>query len=282
MNAAPRTFALGNEEASYSDGQNYSVWAQGLINKSHKEETSGASAFTGRSTGLAGGADMKVNDEWLVGAGYGYLHTNVSSFNRHDRILGDNFFVYGQYRPSQLFVQAALNYGDSKYEENKYLPGMTVNADYHIKSYAANVTAGYEINDWLTPLLGVRYLNLQQEGYTDSSDQSVSASQDDYLSAMLGAKVQTAYRLGSILLKPQANAGLLYDFISDNVQSNVMLPNGSGYNVSGERLHRLSFEAGASLTALIRENVEVLLGYEGSFRQDYNTHTGSLKLRYMF
>ena len=61
-----------------------------------------------------------------------------------------------------------------------------------------------------------------------------------------------------------------------------MLPNGSGYNVSGERLHRLSFEAGASLTALIRENVEVLLGYEGSFRQDYNTHTGSLKLRYMF
>lgn len=282
MNAAPRTFALGNEEASYSDGQNYSVWAQGLINKSHKEETSGASAFTGRSTGLAGGADMKVNDEWLVGAGYGYLHTNVSSFNRHDRILGDNFFVYGQYRPSQLFVQAALNYGDSKYEENKYLPGMTVNADYHIKSYAANVTAGYEINDWLTPLLGVRYLNLQQEGYTDSSDQSVSASQDDYLSAMLGAKVQTEYRLGAVRLKPQANAGIVYDFISDNTQSNVVLPNGTSYNIDGERLHRLSFEAGASVSVLVRDNVEVLLGYTGNFRNSYNSNTGMLKLRYMF
>lgn len=150
-------YALGKEDQGYmATDKNYSVWSQGLINKSHKEENSGASSFSGRSTGLAGGADLKLGDNWIAGLGYAYTHSNVDSLQRHNRILGDNFFAYGQYRPGQFYVQGTLNYGDSKYEEEKYLPGMQVNADYHIKTYAANVTAGYEVNEWLTPLFTVR------------------------------------------------------------------------------------------------------------------------------
>ncbi len=280
--SAPRTYALANESQSlYNSGKNYSVWAQGLLNKSHKEETA-SSAFTGRSTGLAGGADVKLGEDWIAGLGYAYLHTNIDSFNRHNRILGDNFFLYGQYRPGRFFVQGAFTYGDSKYEEDKYLPGLTVDADYHVKSYAANLSTGYELTEWLTPLLGVRYMNLQQEGYTDSSDQSVSASQNNYLTGTLGAKLSQEYRLGGVRLLPQINAGLAYDFVSDSNDSTVALPNGAAYDVNGERLHRLAFETGASVSALLSDQVEVLLGYDGNFRQDYNAHTGTLKLRYMF
>lgn len=280
--SSPRTFALADEnQALYNSGKNYSVWAQGLVNKSHKEETS-ASAFTGRSTGLAGGADMKLAEDWIAGLGYAYLHTNVYSFNRHDRIMGDNFFLYGQYRPGRFFVQGAFTYGDSKYEEDKYLPGLTVDADYHVKSYAANLSVGYELNEWLTPTLGLRYMNLQQEGYTDSSDQNVSADQNNYLTGILGAKVQQEYRLAGLRLMPQINAGITYDFVSDDNDGTVSLPNGTAYDISGERLHRLAFEAGASVAALVSDNVEVLLAYDGNFRRDYNSHTGSLKLRYLF
>lgn len=280
--SAPRTYALADDnQALYNSGKNYSVWAQGLVNKSHKEETS-ASAFTGRSTGLAGGADMKLGEDWIAGLGYAYLHTNVDSFNRHERILGDNFFLYGQYRPGRFFVQGAFTYGDSKYEEDKYLPGLTVDADYHVKSYAANLSAGYELNEWLTPMLGLRYMSLQSGGYTDSSDQAVSAEQDNYLTGILGAKLQREYRLAGLRLLPQINAGVAYDFVSDGNDSSVSLPNGAAYDVAGERLHRLSFETGASVAALVSDNVEVALAYDGNFRRDYNSHTGSLKLRYMF
>lgn len=282
--SGPSSFALGEEDLSYAnDVQNYSVWAQGLINKSHKEAASGASAFTGRSTGLAGGADLKLGDEWLAGLGYAYTHTNVDSFNRHSRILGDNFFAYAQYRPGDFFVQGAFNYGDSKYEEEKYLPGMQVNADYHVKTYAANLTAGYDVNDWFTPLAGVRYMNLQQEGYKDSSDQSVSAAKSDYFTGVLGVQAAAPYRTAyGLRLKPQVNAGVAYDFLSDNAAGSVLLPNGASYDVNGERLHRLSFEAGVSLSALISDSTEILLSYDGSFRRDYNSNTGTLKLRYMF
>ena len=280
-NGSVRTYAFGNN-SYYADGTNYSVWAQGLLNKSHKEGTADASAFTGRSTGLAFGVDTQIAEDWTAGLGYAYLHTNVSSLDRHDRVLGDNFFLYGQYRPSNFFVQAALNYGDSKYEEDKDVAGSEVNADYHIKAYSANVTAGYDLNENVTPLVGLRYTNTQQESYKDSSDQRVSSEKDDYLTAVLGVQLQQESMLDNIKIRPALNLGLAYDLLSDNVSSRVSLPNGTAYDVSGERLHRLSFEAGLSVAALVSDNVEVSLSYDGSFRQDYNSNTGSLKLRYMF
>ena len=280
-NAAPQAFALDDEQKVQKQGS-YSVWMQGLLNKSHKEAAD-TTAFTGSSTGLAFGADTAVNDDILLGAGYAYTHTNVSSDGRHDRILGDNFFVYGQYRPSRFYVQASLGYGDSKYEEAKYLPGLNVNADYHVKSYSAQATAGYELTDMFTPTLGLRYINLQQEGYKDSADQAVSAEQNSYLSGVLGVTLKNeVYASSALRLLPQLHAGLSYDFVSDNAQGNVVLPNGSNYSISGERLHRLGFEAGASVSAYLSDNWEALLGYEGNFRQDYNSHTGTLKVRYLF
>ena len=280
-NAAPQAFALDDEQKVQKQGS-YSVWMQGLLNKSHKEAAD-TTAFTGSSTGLAFGADTAVNDDILLGAGYAYTHTNVSSDGRHDRILGDNFFVYGQYRPSRFYVQASLGYGDSKYEEAKYLPGLNVNADYHVKSYSAQATAGYELTDMFTPTLGLRYINLQQEGYKDSADQAVSAEQNSYLSGVLGVTLKNeVYASSALRLLPQLHAGLSYDFVSDNAQGNVVLPNGSNYPISGERLHRLGFEAGASVSAYLSDNWEALLGYEGNFRQDYNSHTGTLKVRYLF
>ena len=279
---APSMYALEDGE-NLNDEKNYSVWLQGLANKSHKENTSDSAAFTGRSTGLSFGVDTQLDDNTLVGLGYAYTHTNVSSFLRHDRIDGNTFFLYGQYRPSQFYVQGTLAYGDSKYEEEKYVSSVEVDANYHVKTYAAQATAGYDVNEWLSPNFALRYMNLQQESYTDGADQSVSASQDNYLTAVLGVDLQTQKRVSSTLsLLPRFHAGISYDLLSDEANSRVTLPNASGYNVTGERLHRLSFEAGASVTAQVADNVEASLGYEGNFREDYNSHTGMLKLRYLF
>ncbi len=278
---APQAFALADEQSVSTQGES-AVWLQGLLNKSHKEATD-TDAFTGRSTGLAFGLDKQLSDALLLGAGYAYTHTNVSSALRHDRILGDNFFVYGQYRPSRFFVQGSLGYGDSKYEESKYLPGLTVKGDYHVKNYSAQAVAGYEWTEALIPTVGVRYISLQQEGYKDSSDQAISAEQNNYLSGLAGITLKGAYQAtANLRLMPQLRAGLSYDFVSDQAQGTVVLPNGSNYAVSGERLHRLGFETGVSVGAYVFENVEALLGYEGNFRQDYASHTGTLKFRYLF
>lgn len=281
--ASPAMYALGDaKDYNTADTKHFSVWTQGLLNKSHKEATSDAHAFTGRSTGIAAGADMKVGESGLVGLGYAYTHTNVSSTGRHDRILGDNFFLYGQYRPSAFYVQGSLAYGDSKYEESKSLPGMTLDADYHVQHYAMQGRVGYDVTDWFSPNMGLRYTRLHQEGYTDGA-QNVSADNSNYFTGMLGADFQTQQRLSQhVCLLPHLYTGVSYDLKSDDNNSRVTLPNATGYNVTGERLHRLAFEVGAGVTARLYHSVEMSLGYEGSFRQDYNSHTGTLKLRYLF
>lgn len=281
--AAPAMYALDDgKDYNKADTKHFSVWTQGLLNKSHKEATSGADAFTGRSTGVAAGADMKVGESGLVGIGYAYTHSNVSGTGRHDRILGDNFFVYGQYRPSAFWVQGTLAYGDSKYEEEKYLPGMTLDADYHVQHYAAQARVGYDVTEWMSPSFGLRYTRLHQEGYSDGA-QHVAADNSDYFTGMFGIDFQAQKALSSsVSLLPHLYTGLSYDFYSSDNESRVTLPNSTGYNVAGERLHRLAFEVGAGVTARLCHSVEAVLGYEGSFRQDYNSHTGTLKLRYLF
>lgn len=281
--ASPAMYALGDaKDYNKANTKHFSVWTQGLLNKSHKEATSDAHAFTGRSTGVAAGADMKVGESGLVGLGYAYTHTNVSSTGRHDRILGDNFFLYGQYRPSAFYVQGSLAYGDSKYEESKSLPGMTLDADYHVQHYAMQGRVGYDVTDWFSPNMGLRYTRLHQEGYSDGA-QNVSADNSNYFTGMLGADFQLEQRFSQhVSLLPHLYTGLSYDFKSDDNNSRVTLPNATGYNVTGERLHRAAFEVGAGVTARLYHSVEMMLGYEGSFRRNYNSHTGTLKLRYLF
>ena len=280
---SPAMYAL-NDAKNYhtANAKHFSVWTQGLLNKSHKEATSQADAFTGRSTGVAAGADMKVGESGLVGLGYAYTHSNVNGTGRHDRILGNNFFLYGQYRPSAFYVQGSFAYGDAKYEEKKYLPGLELDANYHVQHYAMQGRMGYDVTEWFSPNMGLRYTRLHQEGYSDGA-QKVSAENADYFTGMLGADFQMEQRLSKhASLLPHLYTGLSYDFVSDDNNSRVTLPNATGYNVVGERLHRLAFEVGAGITARLYSSVEIALEYEGSFRQDYNAHTGTLKLRYLF
>ncbi len=280
---SPAMYAL-NDAKNYhtANTKHFSVWTQGLLNKSHKESTSQADAFTGRSTGVAAGADMKVGESGLVGLGYAYTHSNVNGTGRHDRILGNNFFLYGQYRPSAFYMQGSFAYGDAKYEESKYLPGLELDANYHVQHYAMQGRMGYDVTEWFSPNMGLRYTRLHQEGYTDGA-QNVSAENADYFTGMLGADFQMEQRLSQHMsLLPHLYTGLSYDFVSDDNNSRVTLPNATGYNIVGERLHRLAFEIGAGVTARLYSSVEIALGYEGSFRQDYNAHTGTLKLRYLF
>jgi len=60
------------------------------------------------------------------------------------------------------------------------------------------------------------------------------------------------------------------------------LPNGSSYSVNGKALDRFGVEVGGNLTAEINDNVELSLGYEGKFREDYQDHSGLINFKYNF
>ena len=69
---------------------------------------------------------------------------------------------------------------------------------------------------------------------------------------------------------------------NDDVNSVVTLANGSAYAVEGEALDLFGMEFGAGVTAEVNDKVELSLGYEGKFREDYQDHTGLINAKYKF
>lgn len=256
------------------------MWVQGLFNKSKYD---GSNDFKTDSTGLALGAEKYLNSDVKVGAGYAYTNSDVKQGDRKIDVDTHTAFVYGEYKPSDWYVNGIASYNWSDYDEKKY-GGLS--GKYDVNSIALQAMTGYDFHmngAVVTPEAGLRYINIHQDSYTDTAGQRVSENSSDYLTGIVGAKIKKDYTLSNGMnIRPEARLAMTYDLVNDNSNASVMLANGSAYQVRGEALDRFGVEAGVGLTAEVDDNVEVSLGYEGKFRDHYKDHTGLLNAKYKF
>ena len=262
------------------------MWVQGLFNKSKLDDTSKAKGFDADSNGIAFGAEKFITDDTKVGIGYAYTNTDIDGFMRDTDVDTHTAILYGEYKPSNWYVNGIATYGWSDYEESKSVAGVGVKADYDVETFGLQAMTGYDMNInglGVTPEAGLRYVHIKQDAYKDSADQRVSANDSDILTGVIGAKVSKNFELSNGMnIKPEARIAATYDLFNDDVNSVVTLANGSAYAVEGEALDRFGVEFGAGVTAEVNDKVELSLGYEGKFREDYQDHTGLINAKYKF
>lgn len=262
------------------------MWVQGLFNKSKLDDTSKAKGFDADSNGIAFGAEKFVTDDTKVGIGYAYTNTDIDGFMRDTDVDTHTAILYGEYKLSNWYVNGIATYGWSDYEESKSVAGVGVKADYDVETFGLQAMTGYDMNVnglGITPEAGLRYVHIKQDAYKDSADQRVSANDSDILTGVIGAKVSKNFELSNGMnIKPEARIAATYDLFNDDVNSVVTLANGSAYAVEGEALDRFGMEFGAGVTAEVNDKVELSLGYEGKFREDYQDHTGLINAKYKF
>lgn len=262
------------------------MWVQGLFNKSKLDNTSKAKGFDADSNGIAFGAEKFVTDDTKVGIGYAYTNTDIDGFMRSTDVDTHTAIVYGEYKPSNWYVNGIATYGWSDYEESKNVAGVGVKADYDVETFGLQAMTGYDMNInglGITPETGLRYVHIKQDAYKDSADQRVSANDSDILTGVIGAKISKNFELSNGMnIKPEARIAATYDLFNDDVNSVVTLANGSAYAVEGEALDRFGLEFGAGVTAEVNDKVELSFGYEGKFREDYQDHTGLINAKYKF
>ena len=280
--------STGGEGMSSGDNifERAAMWVQGLFNHSKLDDTSKAYGFDADSSGVAMGAEKYVTEDTKIGLGYAYTNTDIDGFMRSTDVDTHTAFVYGEYKPSNWYVNGIMSYGWSDYSENKNVSGIGVKADYDAETFGLQAMTGYDMQVkgfGLTPEVGLRYVHISQDGYTDSADQKVSGNDSDILTGVIGAKVSKTWTLeNGINIKPEARIAATYDLMNDDVNSVVTLANGSAYAVEGDALDRFGMEFGAGVTAEVNDNVEFALGYEGKLREDYQDHTGLVNLKYKF
>ncbi len=260
--------------------QESSLWAQGLYNHTKQDSTAASAGFSADTKGVAIGLDGKLNEKTLIGLGYGYSKTDADTLDKDIDVDGHNFFIYGEYQPSQWRFNALASYGLSKYEEKKPVMGSTFKAKYDVDAYALNLTALYDFENGISPEAGLRYILIDQENYNDGI-QEVSSKNNDVLTAVLGLQYKTQIQTEKFVFDPKARIAATYDILSDNSEAVVSLIGGGSYQVDGKRLHRLGFEAGVGVDTSV-DNWDFSLEYNASLRQDYQSHTGMLKATYNF
>lgn len=281
------SISIGSEGMSSGDSNpDAAVWVQGMFNKSKLDDTSKAKGFDADSNGVALGIEKFVNKDVKVGAVYAYTNTDIDGFMRSTDVDTHTAILYGEYKPSNWYVNGIATYGWSDYSEDKNVAGVGVKADYDVETFGLQAMTGYDMQVkgfGFTPEAGLRYVHIKQDAYKDSADQRVSANDSDILTGVIGAKVSKNFELSNGMnIKPEARIAATYDLFNDDVNSVVTLANGSAYAVEGEALDRFGMEFGAGVTAEVNDNVELSLGYEGKFREDYQDHTGLINAKYKF
>ena len=266
---APATGRSGGDYKIDAGG----VWAKALYNRSKQD-----GAFRGYTQGIAMGIDSVIEDVFTLGVGYAYNNTDIKADARKTDVKGHNFFVYGEYQPSEWFVNTALSYSKSDYKEQKQLVG--TDAKYNVETYGAQAIAGYDFANGLTPQAGLRYLHVKQDSHTDGLSY-VNAEDTDLLTAVAGINYAKDFAKEKATFTPEVRLAATYDVVSDGAEANVVL-GGSSYVVKGDRLPRFGVEAGLGLQMNIADRVDINVDYDLGIRRDYTSHTGTVSLKYNF
>ena len=258
----------GGDEIAQENG----FWVQGLFNKSKF-----ADEFHGYTRGVALGADTTIDKTWTVGAGLAFNNSDVHADGVHTDIDSKTLFVYGQYKPSNWFVNGTATYTMSEYTDSKTVFDVIWNDSYDVNSYGAQIMGGYDFATGITTEAGLRYLHIAQDatGFARAVD-------TDFLMGVAGVKYAFAIENDwAIKLRPELRAAMTYDMISDDASATVVMPGVASYKVDGESLSRMGGEFGIGLTADYK-GIKVSLMYDLNLHKDYASQTGMIKFRSQF
>lgn len=262
------------------------LWVQGMVGTTDMDDTSTARGYSADTTGFALGLEAKPSEATKVGMGFAYTNTDVDGFLRSTDVDSYTAFLYGEYKPSNWFVNGIVSYAWANYDEQKSVLGQNIGAKYDADTFGLQVMGGLDLDAsgfTVTPEVGLRYYHIGTDAYTDGMGTAVSDSDEDVLTGVIGARLGKTFEVSpSMSFEPQVRLAMTYDIVDADNSSFVTLANGSSYSVEGETLDRFGIEAGVGVKAEMGDNFELSLSYEGAWRGDYQNHAGILNAKYKF
>ncbi|MBO4643302.1 MAG: autotransporter domain-containing protein [Alphaproteobacteria bacterium] len=272
---ASNTNRRGRSGGDYTAGA-LSAWAQMMYNNADLHKADG---FDADSTGFAAGLEYNINDSVKAGFGYAFTDTDIDTARSTTDVDTHTAFVYGEYKPENLYVNGTLSYGHSKYDETTRLAGLQ--SEYRANTFAGQLMTGYTFG-YFTPEAGLRYTGVRQRSYTNAFGARMASQTLDTWTWVAGVKAAKSFRAGDMTLTPDAKLALTYDFRRDGQARTVTLANGSSYVADGESMKRFGVEFGAGLSVKVGGNTDIGLSYEGKFKDHYTDHTGLINVKYNF
>lgn len=243
----------------------FSVWGTTLFNSINK---SGKYDYSTNGLGIVLGADLRLSDSVLIGAGYSYSNVDID-VNPSD-ILFDtsSVFLYSKWQPNKFYVNGLVAYNFADYE---YVDSELNNGD--VSALFASVMVGYKTEYGLSPEIGIRYTNIE----LNQNSEYLKKSKSDFYSVVAGAAYEHA--LGDFVLGGRALVEYDVTQPDNKVDLDVL---GYKYNFEIEDTDR---PLGVELVIWTEYNIggiNLRLNYDLRLHTDMVSHTGGLSLKYVF
>ena len=294
-----RTASNGNSGVSTGEtAQGAGFWMQGFGFRGDQKERGGIDGYTADTGGFVLGGDKTIgNGDVRLGAAFAYASTGIdgkgtTSANRTD-IDSYQGTVYGSYNAGAWYVDAALGYGQHQYDTKRYvaLAGASITGKHDANQYLAKVGVGYPLafgRATFTPLASLAYVNLDQDGYTETDPTAsgaaltVGSTKTDSLRSGLGAKVSVPLSTGKLNTALEARAVWSHEFADTQQDIASSFVGGNSFTTNGVAQARDSANLGLGVSLNSANGQTLSVNYDAEVKSDYVSHTAALKFRYDF
>lgn len=296
----------GGSGLSGGDGMsNHAFWGQAFGGRASADARDGVSGYHASYSGLLLGADTELNNQWRAGGLFNYASTSVSSdgdnAGSYARVNSYGVTAYAGYTGEPWYVNMSLGAMRSDVNSHRVVNfggfNGIANGSYNGMQYIAAAQAGYPLNFdhvlpglVLTPLAGLTYSTLKQNGYTETGGNGaalqVGSSDTHSVKSDLGIKLERNYKTSYGLLKPTAQLLWRHEYSDTRMQSIAnFAADTSGattFVTTGAKPVANTGVLSLGLTLLRNENLTLSTSYTLESGGGYTSQTGSLMARWRF
>ena len=282
--------------AAGSDAAQGLLWGKILRAGTDRETNSTSVGYGAKSTGIVVGADMPLGSALNTGLALSWLR---DIGNSADRINGtdatiDSYQVtaYGTWQPAdRLRLDGQLAYGLARVGQHRYVSvlGAVADADYDGDQIIADLAASYVMSlgtsASLTPYAGLRAVRVSADSYREQGAGIANLSVSDFSATSLrhdiGVKLATSMGVGSSTVTPSLRLGWLHDYRDAPLTTSGTF-GVTAFSQSSDRVARDGLGVGLGVELAANDSLSVGLAYDGEYRSDYQSHTGSIKASLRF
>jgi outer membrane autotransporter protein len=277
---------------AYGPGDNNMIfgmhfWAEQYSGQGDYDSIGNSEGFTLNSYGTTFGLDRMIEDSLIVGINYTYARSSASQSG--DRVKTETYWVglYGEWLgPDGFYLDGLAGVGSSDYETRRREFDYFGTGSFDGTEVGGHLEVGKYLhhNNWaFAPYLGMNYLWIDTDSYSEEgfTDIEVDGETVTSLESAVGFKLRNRFDTRAGRIQTVGYLEWAHDFINDDIDSS--LSDGS-VTVTTAKISpdEDMLNTGIGISWTCTDYLEVGLGYDGRFNENYEEHTGSIMMDVMF
>ncbi|MEM1132977.1 MAG: autotransporter domain-containing protein [Pseudomonadota bacterium] len=274
-------------EKRFSEGGN-GLWGQVGYRASDRDTRSATiSGYDADNITFAAGIDTHIGEDVLIGFSGSYSSIDIDETNGSGETIDIDSYtlsLYGSLHSDQFFLNGEIGYSFSDIQTDRNAITGQVLGDFNADGFIGRITAGYVIEAsetfTLTPTLGINYMQLDFDEYTEFGGLGLGVTRDEvtFFEGRAGLTANADLNGFDLMLR-----GIYaYDFDADARVVQLTFFNAPSFVASSDEPAQGRFEVDLGLGYDLSETARLDVAYNGEFADEYTSHGGFIRFRIDF